>query len=235
MAVVKLFYDWDWPGAEAEFRRAIELNPNYPTGHHGYAVLLLTVYGRWDAAIAEADRPLELDPLSIPITNIVALILTYSPHYDEAIARAKKLAELNPKMPEAYHYMSKAYEAKGSSREAAESSLNEHSLEGATAQDLTRLKEAYARGGIDTYRRTEAQITIENAQRQVPQTVLGRLALASSYAQIGNSSGALDILEQICSERSGMAVWTKIDYSGFPTTRDNPRFQALIRRISLPQ
>jgi len=48
MAIVKLFYDWDWHGAEAEFKRAVELNPNYPTAHHGYAVLLMIVYGRMD-------------------------------------------------------------------------------------------------------------------------------------------------------------------------------------------
>ncbi|HWC19051.1 MAG TPA: winged helix-turn-helix domain-containing protein, partial [Terriglobales bacterium] len=103
MALVKFFYDWDWPGAEAEFKRAIELNPNYPTAHHGYAVLLLTVYMRWDDAIAEANRALELDPLSVPLNNIVALILTFSPHYDETIARSKKLQELNPKMAEPYY------------------------------------------------------------------------------------------------------------------------------------
>ena len=235
MALVKFFYDWDWPGAEAEFKRAIELNPNYPTAHHGYAVLLLAVYGRWDDAIAEANRALELDPLSVPLNNIVALILAHSPHRDETIERSKKLQELSPNYSAAYGYMSAAYEAKGRSREAVEASLKQHSLDGASEQDIARLKDAYASAGIAGYHRMEAEIVITAAKRQAPQTILGRLALAQAYAQIGNNAAALDILEKICEERSGMAVWTKIDYSQFPKMGTEPRFQTLIHHIGLPE
>src|SRR5205823_6397038 len=165
MALVKFFYDWDWAGAEAEFKRAIELNPNYPTAHHGYAVLLLSVDGRWYDAITEANRALELDPLSVPLNNIVALILAHSPRYDEVIERSKKLQELNPKMAEPYWYSSEAYEAKGSFAEAVEVSLKGHSLQGSSEQDLARLKDAYATGGIAGYRRMEAEITITAANQ----------------------------------------------------------------------
>ena len=233
MALVKFFYDWDWSGAEAEFKRALELNPNYPTGHHGYAVLLLTAYGRPDDAIAEADRALELDPLSVPLNNIVALILMHSPHHDETIERSRKLQELSPKMPEPYYYMSTAYQAKGWFDEALEASLKGHSLAGASEQDVAQLKDAYARGGIVGYRRREAEIVIARANQQVPPTVLGQLGLAQAYAQTGNNGAALSILEEICEKRSGMAVWTKLDYAQFPGMRTDPRFQALLRRIGL--
>ena len=143
MALVKFFYDWDWPGAEAEFKRAIELNPNYPTAHHGYAVLLLTVYGRWEDAIVEANRALELDPLSVPLNKIVALILVHSPQHDQAIERAKKLQELSPNYSAAYAYMSAAYEAKGLHRQAVEVSLKADTLDGFSAQNLARMKNAY--------------------------------------------------------------------------------------------
>jgi TolB-like protein/DNA-binding winged helix-turn-helix (wHTH) protein/Flp pilus assembly protein TadD len=235
MALVKLFYDWDWAGAEAEFKQAIELNPNYPTAHHGYAVLLMTVYGRKDEAIEEANRALELDPLSIPLNNIVALLLSDAGRSDETIERAGKLHELNPKMAEPYGYMSSAYEAKGSFNQAVEASLKAHELAGTSAQSLARVREAYAKSGIAGYRRSDAEMTLEQAQQQPPQTVLGQLALASAYAQVGNDSATLDILEKIADERSGMAVWTKLGYSRFETIRSNPRFQALLRRIGLPQ
>jgi TolB-like protein/DNA-binding winged helix-turn-helix (wHTH) protein/Flp pilus assembly protein TadD len=235
MALVKLFYDWDWAGAEAEFKQAIELNPNYPTAHHGYAVLLMTVYGRKDEAIEEANRALELDPLSIPLNNIVALLLSDAGRNDETIERAGKLHELNPKMAEPYGYMSSAYEAKGSFNQAVEASLKAHELAGTSAQSLARVREAYAKSGIAGYRRSDAEMTLEQAQQQPPQTVLGQLALASAYAQVGNDSATLDILEKIADERSGMAVWTKLGYSRFETIRSNPRFQALLRRIGLPQ
>lgn len=234
MAIVKLFYDWDWLGAEAEFKRAIELNPNYPTAHHGYAVLLMIVYGRMEDAITEANRALELDPLSVPLNNIVALILSHSSHYDETIDRSKKLAELSPQSSGAYYYMSTAYEGQVSFRDAVEASLKGHSIDGEANEDLRRLRDSFASGGIVKYRRMEAEIAIEEAKKHAPQSVLERLSLAQSYAQIGNNSAALAILEKVCDERSGMAVWTKIDYDRSPLMQSDPRFQALLRRIGLP-
>jgi TolB-like protein len=234
MALVKLFYDWDWAAAEAEFKRAIQLNPNYPTAHHGYAVLLLTVYGRWDQAIEEANRALELDPLSVPLNNIVALILTHSPQHDQAIERARKLEELSPNNPAPFAYMSSAFEAKGLFREAADSSLKGHALDGTTPEDLARLSNAYEHGGISAFRRLEAEIVIAAASKHAPQSVLDRLALAQAYAQIGQNDAALAILEKICDERSGMAIWSKIDYRDVPNMRSDPRFQQLLRRIGLP-
>jgi tetratricopeptide (TPR) repeat protein len=234
MALVKLFYDWDWAGAEAEFKRAIQLNPNYPTAHHGYAVLLLTVYGRWDEAIVEADRALELDPLSVPLNNIVALILTYSPQHDQAIERARKLEELSPGNPTPYAYMSGAYEAKGLFREAADASLKGHALDGTPPRDLARLSQVYEQGGINAYRRLEAEIVIEKAKMHAPESVLDRLSLAQAYAHIGDNDAALAILENICDERSGMAIWSKIDFANIPNLRDSSRFQQLLRRMGLP-
>jgi TolB-like protein/DNA-binding winged helix-turn-helix (wHTH) protein/Flp pilus assembly protein TadD len=235
MALVKLFYDWDWPGAEAEFKRAIELNPNYPTAHHGYAVLLMVVYGRKDDSISEANRALELDPLSIPLNNIVALLLSDAGRSDEIIERAGKLHELNSKMPDPYSYMSAAYEAKGSLNQAVEASLKAHELQGAQAEEMAQLRQAYAAGGITAFRRTEAEDILKRAKQQPPQTVLDRLSLAGAYVQVGNHNAALDILEKICDERSGMAVWTRIDFSRPGPFRAEPRFQALLNRIGLPQ
>src|SRR5437868_3997866 len=225
MALVKLFYDWDWPGAEAEFKRAIELNPNYPTAHHGYAVLLLIVYGRWEDAITEANRALELDPLSVPLNNIVALILTNSPLHDQAIERCKKLLELSPNYSAAHSYMSAAYEAKGSYGEAVDSSLKGHSLDGMAQQDLAVLRNAYESGGIKAYRQREAEIVIEKGNKQAPKAVLDRLALADSYARIGNSAAALATLEEIITALSRMAVSIPTDYRSFPLMQSETSFQ----------
>ncbi|HWC19250.1 MAG TPA: hypothetical protein VG498_19720, partial [Terriglobales bacterium] len=131
--------------------------------------------------------------------------------------------------------MSVAYEGRRSFADAVEASLKAHSLSGTSEQDLARLRDAFAQAGIAGFRQKEAEITIETAKKQTPTTVLGRLGLAHAYAQIGNDGAALDILEKICDERSGMAVWTKIDYSQFPAMRSDSRFQTLLRRIGLPE
>ena len=235
MAIVKLFYDWDWHGAEAEFKRAITLNSNYPTAHHGYAVLLMTVYGRMDDAITESNRALELDPLSVPLNNIVALVLMHAGRNDETIERCKKLHELNPKMAEPYGYMSAAYEAKGSFHEAVEASLTMHELQGASARDLERLRQAYTTGGIAAFHRADAEMILERAKNQPPKTVLERLSVAGAYVELDDNAAALDILQKLCDERSGMVVWTKIDRQRSPKLTSDPRFQALLRRIGLPQ
>jgi len=234
MALVRFFYDWDWAAAEAEFKRAIELNPNYPTAHHGYAVLLLTVYGRWEDAIREANRALELDPLSVPLNNIVALILVHSPRYDEAIERSRKLQELSPNSPQSYWYLSTAYEGKGAFPEAVAASLKAHTLAGESDQHVTRLRDAFASGGITAYRHLEAALTIEKSRQQAPRAVLDRLGLARAYAQTGDLTAALNILQNVCDERSGMAVWTKIDYSAILGMNSDRRFQALLQRIGFP-
>jgi tetratricopeptide (TPR) repeat protein len=234
VALVKFMYDWDWAGAEAEFKRAIELNPNYPTAHHGYAVLLLTVYGRWDEAIAEGHKALELDPLSVPLNNIVALIYRNSPHHDQTIERSRKLLELDPNSSGAYYYLTYAYARKGLDREAVQAAMKAHALDAASQEDLARLNKAYASGGITGFRRAEAEITIASAKKQAPRTILERLGLARAYASVGNEDSALTILEKVCDERSGMAVWTKIGYLDEPLS-SNPRFRDLLRRIGFPK
>jgi tetratricopeptide (TPR) repeat protein len=234
MALVKFFYDWDWKAAEAEFKRAIELNPNYPTAHHGYAVLLLTVYGRWEDAIGEANRALELDPLSVALNNIVAVILGHSPRYDETIERSKKLQELSPNSPLPYGYLTTAYEHKGDFADALTAGQKGHAVAGASDQELARLQDAYVSGGMHAYRRTEASLIIEKAKHQPPGTVLDRLGLARAYAQSGDLGAAIDILDEISDERSGMAVWTRIEYSAIPGMASDPRFQKLMRHIGFP-
>ena len=95
LALVGLFYDWDFEGAEREFRRAIQLNPNYATAHHGYAILLAAMR-RNDESVAEATRALEVDPVSVQVNNIVGLMLTAAGRYDEAIEQYRKTHELDP-------------------------------------------------------------------------------------------------------------------------------------------
>jgi TolB-like protein len=116
LAIVKLAYDWDFHGAEEEFKSAIALNPNYATAHHFYSILL-GVLNRPDESIAEIRKAAEVDPLSVPVRNMLAERLGNVGRYDEAIEEANKtLSELNPNPSHVYllrQNLSYFYQAKG--------------------------------------------------------------------------------------------------------------------------
>src|SRR5262249_27175387 len=92
LAYVKYLYDWDWAGADAEFRRAIKLNPNYATAHQWYGEYL-GLMGRFDEALAEREKALRLDPLSPIITSEQGYSYLYARRYDRALEEFRKAAE----------------------------------------------------------------------------------------------------------------------------------------------
>lgn len=109
--------DWDWQASEKEYKRALELNPNYPTDHQWYAEYLNAV-GRSDQALAEIDRARELDPLSVIINSDKAKLLYYAGRYDEAIAQVKLALEMDPDFSQAWDLLAVIYQAKGMNDEA---------------------------------------------------------------------------------------------------------------------
>lgn len=114
LGYAKLYYDWDWKGAESEFREAIALNRNYVTAHHWYSVYL-TAMGREEEALSEIRMAQELDPLSLPINTDVGFELYYSGHYDQAIEQLQFVLDLNPRFPLANLWMGRAYQQKRNS------------------------------------------------------------------------------------------------------------------------
>src|SRR5437879_9962458 len=95
LGYIKTFYDWDWPGAEKESHRAIELNPSYANAHYYYGMTLVRI-GRFDEAIAEEKRALGLDPLSVAITRALGYTFFLARQYDQAIEQERRALELDP-------------------------------------------------------------------------------------------------------------------------------------------
>jgi len=126
---IKFYYDWDWPGAEAEFKRGIELSPNFSVGHEVYSTYLAGV-GRLDEAIAEAKHSLELDPLFILASSDIGFYLILSRQYDQAIEQLKKTIELDPNFPLAYWNIGSAYLYKGMFQKAIAAYEKAFSLSG---------------------------------------------------------------------------------------------------------
>src|SRR5207245_9424773 len=101
LACTKLVFDWNWLGAQSEFKRAIELNPGYAVAHHWYAECLAGM-GRYDEALAEIKRAQESDPLSLIISAVVGWILYFNRQHDQAIGQFQKAIEADPHFPEAH-------------------------------------------------------------------------------------------------------------------------------------
>ena len=105
------YYDRDWPAAEHEFKRAIELNPNYPQAHQWYAIFLMSA-GRMEQAVAEARRAQELDPLSLPINMSLGWVLCIARQVDQGIEQLRKTLEMDPNFIIAHHRLGLACEQK---------------------------------------------------------------------------------------------------------------------------
>jgi len=118
LGAIKTFYDWDWPGSEREFRRALELSPNYPNARHWYAHYLAAV-GRVDEAVSEMKRDKELDPLGPRVNSWLGMTLYYSRQYDQAIEQYRRVIELSPELAGGHHgLIGDCYAEKGMFAEA---------------------------------------------------------------------------------------------------------------------
>ena len=219
-------YDFDFAGANREFRRAIELNPNYATAHQWYAESGLIPLGRFDEAIAEINRASELDPLSVIINADVGGVLLNACHYDEAIAQLRKTLEMDPGFYYAHWNLGQVLEMKGLTSEA----MAEY--EKAMSLDPDPLPQAllgrlYAKMG----RTKEALAVLERLRQASGERYVSPYNFAIVYAGLGHKEEAIRFLEQTYEERDGYnIVFLEIDPFLSPL-RGDPRFEALARKI----
>jgi TolB-like protein/DNA-binding winged helix-turn-helix (wHTH) protein/Flp pilus assembly protein TadD len=224
---IKLFHDYDWQGAEAEFRRSIELNPNYPTAHHWYAYYLAAM-GRFEAAIEEINRARDLDPLSLAINADVGQILYLGRRHDEAIAACKKALEMDPNFTNAHIHLAMVYAAKGL-RDAAFSEMVEaQRLLGQRPETLAALRESYAVSGW-SWHLQRSMLTGESSM------LLRCLMLLQGGQGAGEERNhALGFLERCYELREGDMVLFIVD-PAFESLHSDPRYLDLVRRMNLPQ
>jgi eukaryotic-like serine/threonine-protein kinase len=223
LARVKKDYEWDWAGAEQEYKRAIALNPNYPTAHHWYDILLSEM-GRHAEALAEAKRAQELDPLSIIINSNVGWVLFNMGQVDQAIEQERKALELDPNFVFALDRLARFYEFKGMYGEAVANYLKARTLSGAGPEAVAALKEAYAASGIKGYwRRRVQQLKI-----QAQQGYVSRYSIAEAHVRLGEKDQALEWLKRGYEEHENIA-YLKVDPM-LGSLRLDPRFQDLLRR-----
>ncbi|MGZ8844345.1 MAG: protein kinase domain-containing protein [Pyrinomonadaceae bacterium] len=222
LAAIKSSYEWDWQGAEREFKLAIQLNPNYATAHQRYSLFLPT-QGRLDEAISEARKALELDPLSLPINENVGDILYLARRYDLAIEQLRKTIELDPNYGVVHSTLSKVYEAQG----LYEESLNER-LKGSTPETVAQLKQIYAASGIKGIWKNRLEQLLERSRNNY----VSPADIALFYARLNEKDQAFAWLEKALAERSILFNYLVAD-PRFDNLRGDPRLANLLRRVGL--
>jgi TolB-like protein/DNA-binding winged helix-turn-helix (wHTH) protein/Tfp pilus assembly protein PilF len=229
MAEAKLWFDWDWPGAEREFKRAIELNPGYAIAHQHYGDYL-SAMGHLDESIAEAKRALELDPLSLPMNTHLGFMFYLARQYDQAIEQYQKTLELDPNHARALRDLSMAYAQKGMYKEAV--------LEGKRAIDRSEASPSMLAILGYTYAASRNKAKTREVLLQLEQLSKRRYVspfyLALVHVGLGQKNEAFAWLEKCYEERSSQLVWLNVN-PAFDRLRSDARFTELVRRVGLPE
>jgi TolB-like protein/DNA-binding winged helix-turn-helix (wHTH) protein len=231
LAAVKILHDWDWTGAEQEFHRAIELNPNSAQAHHWYGNLLLGPEGRHEEAIAELLRAQELDPLSVIISADAGFAYYLEGRYDLALQAYQKVLAANPNFIPVHFYLSKYYRQTGQYDLWLKESVADYNLAGLSSRAQS-LQQVYAQGGFRAVMEEMAKPKASGRLSAFKDLRLDSCASAEADTSLGRNAAALSALEE-CHRRSDTALlYLKVD-PVWTDVRSEPRFQELLRRLRL--
>jgi serine/threonine protein kinase/tetratricopeptide (TPR) repeat protein len=227
LAFVLSDFDWDWAGAEKNYRRAIELNPRYSNARHWYA-LFLTGRARFDEAFAEIDKARELDPLSLIINKNVGWVAYFARQYDRAVEAAKKTLELDPDFGLAYSCLGLAYEQKGMSKEAVQAMETQVRILGRDPDALLELGHAYATAG----RRADARKILVELEEISRKRYIPAYYLAELHAGLGDRDRAFEELARSLDDHVANLTYLKVEPK-LDSLRSDPRFSALLSRMHM--
>jgi len=226
LALVRENYDWDWPGAESEFKRAIQLDANSSAAHQWYGDFL-TRMGRFEEASLELRKAQDLDPLSLLTLTRVGRQFYFAKQYEPAIKQMKKVLDLDPNFVPAQHGILDAYAQSGMYREALMELKKMLVLAG--NPDLSAaIGEDYRKSGYSGVLQFMLGGFQEESKRgYVPASNIGQI-----YARLGDKGQSLSWLERAYDERDSKISYLKVD-PAFDEIRSDPRFKQLLRRLAL--
>src|SRR2546425_9011555 len=228
LAEVHLLYDWDLAASEKEFRRALELDPEYTTAHHWYSHCLLAL-GRTHESLAESRRALELEPLHLAIGGHLGWHYLFTRQYDQAIEQFRKTLELDPGFPQAQRYAAWAYLQQGMHQDAIASLRAALGQLGRNPAVEGELGHALGVAG----RRAEALAMLEGLRQLSSTRYVSPYSVALVHAGLGDRDQALAWLEKAYAERSDYMPYLNREPM-LDGLRSDPRFAALVRRVGLP-
>jgi TolB-like protein/class 3 adenylate cyclase/Tfp pilus assembly protein PilF len=229
LAFIKLNYDWDWPGAEAEFKRALILNPNYDNARHWYSHYL-TSLGRNEESLAESKRGLELDQLGLIMNVHLGWYFLYARQFDRAVEQLRRTLDLDSSYGLTHWYLGVAYTEKGNYADALIELRKGKTLLRGNVGVQADIGYAYAVSGNKAQaRRVITQLNALSQRRYVSSYHTGLI-----YAGLQEINQAFDWLERAYRERSDLLVYLAVEPRLDPLRADR-RFGKLLQRIGLQQ
>jgi serine/threonine-protein kinase len=225
LGLIKGFYDYDWPGAESEFKQAIKLNPGYAYAHHWYGHYLIAM-GRFEESKARMERARELDPLSLVLNTGVGLAYYYAQQYDAAIEQYQKTLALEPGFLFAQMFLGIAYEQKGLRAEAI-AELEKAAQAHDNPQAIAALGYVCATSGQTDRARELVDDLVERARHGY----VSPYEIAVIYSGLGDTDEAITWLREACDVRPTWLAWLNVD-PRIESLRSDPRFADLLVRMN---
>jgi Tfp pilus assembly protein PilF len=229
LAYLRLTYDWNWLAAEAEFRRAIELNPRYGDAHHWYSHELLALE-RVDESHRQSEQALALDPTGVLMNEHMAWHHLFARQYFVAIAQAEKAVEIDPNFVQAHRVLGLAYLYSGDGDRACPEFATGVSLSHEDPIALAYLARCYAL----THKQAQAREIVASLESAATERYISAAEIAAVHAALGDKAIALRWLGRACDERAGALIYLNID-PVFDAMRDDPAFQRIVERVGLPK
>lgn len=225
LGFVRYRLDWDWSAAEKEYRRAIEIRPNYAMAHYRLSMCLRTM-GRLDEALAEAKQAHELDPFMLIISVELGRIFYFARYYDQAIEYYSEVLELDPDFLPAHFRLGQAYMQKQMYEQAIAAFRHALPLLGNDSEAIAAIGYAHAMAGHTD----EARAVLNNLRESSFQRYVSAYDLAILYIGIGDKDKALEWLQNAYADRSVWLIGIKVEPM-LDGLRSDPRFTELMRRV----
>ncbi len=226
LGMIHFYYDWDGVAAENEFRRSIEINPNYAMAHSWYAEALAAM-GRFPEAVEETQRALNIDPLSQIVNSNAGWTLCLAGQTEVAIQTLKKAIEMDPNFPRSHFRLGIVYQSKKLNDQAIAEFKKAVQLSGGNAYYEASLGNAYAVSG----HMSEARQLLQSLRKRSATEQIPAFAFALVYAGLNDKDAAFNWLEKTPNDHSTSMAFAMIDPS-LATIRSDPRFAGLAKRLN---
>ncbi len=229
LGLLKFKTDWNWPDAEGEFKRALELNPNQPTAHHWYALFLMSMV-RLDEALSVIRRAQQLDPLPLIIKSAVGRALHFTSHLVAAVEEYRALIELDPKFGQAHFDLGMTYLEMKRFEQAIEEFETALALSGVRATIIARIAISYAEWG----KRDEALEVLDKLTNLSETRYVSPYDIAEVQLSLGELDAAFENLEKAYRDRNPFMIYLAVD-PAMRRARSDPRFEQMMRRMRFPR